>query len=54
METLSILNNGESKTMVFAQCEKCGEGLGKSTKGFLPNILPDSPSSETPMRGHLF
>jgi hypothetical protein len=30
------------------------EGIGKFTKGVLPNILPDSPSSETPTRGHLF
>jgi hypothetical protein len=40
--------------MVFAQCEKYGGGLRKFTEGFLPNILPDSPSSETLMRGHLF
>jgi hypothetical protein len=40
--------------MVFAQCEKYGGGLEKFTKGFLPNILPDSTSSETPTRGHLF
>jgi hypothetical protein len=40
--------------MIFAQCEKYGGGLGQFTKGFLPNNLPDSPSSETPMRGHMF
>jgi hypothetical protein len=40
--------------MVFAQCEKYGGGMVKFRKGFLPNILPDSPSSETPMRAHLF
>jgi hypothetical protein len=40
--------------MVVAQCEKYGGGLGKFTEGFLPNILPDSPSSETLTRGHLF
>jgi hypothetical protein len=33
--------------MVFAQCEKYGGGLRKFTEGFLPNILLDSPSSET-------
>jgi hypothetical protein len=40
--------------MVFAQCEKYGGRLGKFMEGFLPNILPDSPSSETPTSGHLF
>jgi hypothetical protein len=40
--------------MVFAQSEKYGGGLGMFTKGFFPNILPDYPSSETLMRGHLF
>jgi hypothetical protein len=54
METLSIFINGESKTMVFAQCEKHGGGMGKFMKGFVPNILPDSPSNETTMRGHVF
>jgi hypothetical protein len=54
METLSVFVNRESKTMIFAQCEKYGGGLGKFTKGFLPNILPDFPSSETPTGGHLF
>jgi hypothetical protein len=54
METLSVFINGESKAMVFAQCEKYGGGLGKLTEGFFPNIRPDSPSSEIPTRGHLF
>jgi hypothetical protein len=40
--------------MVLAQCEEYLGGMGKFTKGFLPNILPDSPSSETPTSGHLF
>jgi hypothetical protein len=31
METHSVFINGESKTMVFAQCEKYGGGLGKFT-----------------------
>jgi hypothetical protein len=40
--------------MVFAQCEKYGGGLGRFMKCVLPNIHPESPSSETSMRGHLF
>jgi hypothetical protein len=40
--------------MVFAQCEKYGWGLQKFMEGFFLNILPDSPSSETPTKGHLF
>jgi hypothetical protein len=40
--------------MTFAQCEKYGWGLQKFTEGFLLNILPDSPCSETLTKGHLF
>jgi hypothetical protein len=50
MEILSVFINGVSKTMVFAQCEKYGGRLGKFMKGFLPNILPNHPSSETPTK----
>jgi hypothetical protein len=54
IETLSVFINGESKLMVFAQCEKYGGGLGRFMKCVFPNIHPESPSSETSMRGHLF